>query len=201
MRSDAGQATTAILVTVAVLLLGLGVMLFTRLARAEDQVGQLKAASDAAALAGAQAIVADLPTTIAASIKTSSPLPGGLGQARASEFANRNDATLIAYTYSPLADEVRVTVRSNKVLESGKQETSTSTAQLGLRLGTCKPAPLPTTTTPSTSTPPPKPPDVKTHYQCGQLKVPVTKPGDGGPVDITMSDNELRALFTPAISG
>lgn len=208
-RRDAGQAATAILVTVALLLLGLSVMLFTRLARAEDQAGQLKAASDAAALAGAQAIVADLPTTIAASIKNSSALPGSLGQARASEFAHRNDAALIAYSYIPGSDEVRVTVRSNKVLISGKQETATSTAKLGLPLGTCKAAPLPTPapTKPAPSTDPTDPtaspspqPPVKTHYDCGSLEVPVTKPSGGGPVTITMSDAALRALFTPAIS-
>ena len=213
MGRQAGQATTAILISVTALLLFLAVVFFSRLGRAEDQSGSLDAAGDAAALAGAQAIIADLPDEIATAIRTSGSLPGSLGQARASEFAERNGTSLIAYSYSPAADEIRVTVRSQATLATGQRETSTSTARIGLRLGPCKAAPRPT---PSRTTPPPstdpsasptptptptRPPDVATSYTCGQLKVPVIQPGGGGNPILTITPAALRAKFTPAISG
>ncbi|MGE9808364.1 hypothetical protein [Janibacter sp. G1551] len=143
-------------------------------------------------------------------------LPCGLGQGEASSFANRNDADLVSYCYYPIDDRIKVTVRSQFTAQSGKREERTAEAKLGKRLGPCtvppSPSPTTTTTTPppspspsgssttSPTTPPPPPPDTEATVTCGDLDIPITFPGDGGPIKIHLDASDLKDLFDPALA-
>lgn len=182
----------SIIVVVAILLLAFAMLFGVRLSKATDEASGLQAAADAAALAGAQSVVTDAPGQIVSALVSGQSIPGGLGQSAASDFANRNDSTLVSYSYSPVQDRVRVTVRSQDSLESGEREERSAAAKLGMALGPCDvpdtPAPpsTSTTTSPSSSpsgssssspstTPPAPPPvdDIGDAIQCGGLELPV----------------------------
>lgn len=191
-RREGGQAAMWLVLTVAICLLGLGVTAYSRLATAADEVSGLQTAADAAALAGAQSIAKDAPSALKDAILGGSSLPCGLGRAAAQDFAQRNDATVTSYCYSPVADKVEVTVRSERVLESGQRESTDAVAELGIKLGPCKlpdppeepeepePEPTPTGTESPTPTPTPTPDDVVKKGRCGDLEFDVTFPGEGG---------------------
>lgn len=182
----------SIIVVVAILLLAFAMLFGVRLSKATDEASGLQAAADAAALAGAQSVVTDAPGQIVSALVSGQSIPGGLGQSAAADFANRNDSTLVSYSYSPVQDRVRVTVRSQDSLESGEREERSAAAKLGMALGPCDvpdtPAPpsTSTTTSPSSSpsgssssspstTPPAPPPvdDIGDAIQCGGLELPV----------------------------
>lgn len=197
-KREAGQVSTALVVVVSVLLLGFAMTFGVRLSQASDEAGDLQQSADAAALAGAQAVLRDAPEELVQAITAGRQIPCGLGQEAAGDFAQRNGASVVSYCYYPANDEVRVRVRSNEVLESGQREEREAVAELGLRLGPCdrpsRPTSSSTTSTSSssgsssstTSTPPP---DVEDVLRCGEVDVPVTWPGDGG--DITVPDLDL----------
>lgn len=136
-RRERGAASMTLLVVVAVLLLAFAMMVSVRLATAADEASELQGAADAAALAGAQSIIQDAPGEIVSALVSGNSIPWDLGQARAQSFADRNDATLRRYEYDPLADRVRVTVRSRERLESGEREERSAVAKLGISVNSC----------------------------------------------------------------
>ncbi len=191
---EQGQAAMWLVLTVAFLLVALGVTAYSRLVSATDEVSGLQTAADAAALAGAQAIARDAPQAIKDAVRDGGGIPCGLGRGEAQSFAARNGATVTSYCYYPVQDRIEVTVRSQAVLESGRREDASAVAELGLRLGPCvlpdapeppEPEPTPTPTPSSTSTPTPTPTptpdDVVKKGRCGDVEFDVTFPGGGGP--------------------
>lgn len=218
-RHEAGQATTAIIIIVALALMALGFAYTGRLAKAEDQGSRIQAAADAAALAGAQSIVTEVPGRIVSAMNSGKLLPSGLGQGAASEFAARNAASIISYTYNPASDRIEVRVRSNAVSERGQREVATATARIGLRIGVCKLPPPPKTPTPPPTTPPPPLPPGATPTPtpspkpttppptsfsgtatCGDLSMPVTLGIPSGKVtSLKISAAALKDRFTPAL--
>ncbi|WP_277453694.1 pilus assembly protein TadG-related protein [Janibacter sp. DB-40] len=175
-----------LIVMVAILLLGFAMLFGVRLSKATDEASGLQTAADAAALAGAQSIVADAPGQIVSALVSGEVIPGSLGQAKAEDFASRNGATLVSYSYSPSLDRIRVTVESKDVLESGQRERRSAAAKLGMPFSACgtsqePPAPStssssssssPTSST-SSSTTPPSVDDVSDTLECGGLDIPV----------------------------
>lgn len=208
--SDRGQVSTALVVTVSVLLLAFALTFGVRLSQASDEAGNLQQSADAAALAGAQAILRDAPEELVNAIKAGRQIPCGLGQESAGDFAKRNDATIVSYCYYPANDEVRIRVRSNQVLESGKREEREAVAELGLKLGPCDTPRRPTPSSSSSSSSPSSssgsstsstskpPPDVDETLRCGDVDVPVTWPGEDGDIKVPDLDLDLSA-YEPAL--
>lgn len=190
-----------------------------RLSKATDEASGLQAAADASALAGAQDVLTNAPGQFVSALMNGRGLPCGLGQDKATTFAERNDASLVRYCYYPADDRIEVTVRSKDVLESGEREERTASAKIGLKLGPCTtpPEPTPSTTSTTTSpsptssssspssststTPPPPPPDVTGTMSCGDLDIPVTWPGDGGDMKIDFNASLIEDLdLEPALA-
>ena len=191
-RNERGQVAMWLILVVAAGLIGLGATAYTRLVSATDEISGLQTAADSAALAGAQSIAKDAPQAIKDAVLGGGSLPCGLGRGEAQSFASRNGAEVTSYCYHPIQDKVEVTVRSEKVLESGQKESTKATAELGLKLGPCKvpdppeaptptPTPTPTGTATPTPTPTPTPDDVNKKVHCGDIEFDVTFPGSGGP--------------------
>ncbi len=213
-REDGAVALVTMLLT-ALLVLSLGAVFFVQYAKAEDEAGSIQNAADAAALAGAQSVAKDSLGALVSAIRNGHGLQCGLGQEAASDFATRNDTTLVSYCYSPSQDRIEVTVRSNYVTESGRREERKSRSRLGKELGPCKipdrptqpTTPTTTTTTtpdpddpPPTPTTPPPPPDVDDTITCGDIDFDITWPGDGGDFVIhPWSPSDWRNLFDPAL--
>ncbi|KYH45603.1 pilus assembly protein TadG-related protein [Branchiibius sp. NY16-3462-2] len=200
MRSgERGQAVTAVVVAVTLLLLGVGFLAFVKYDKATDQASNLQTAADATALAAAQQIAKDAPSAIIDALLRGRGL-SGLGQDAANDFAGRGGASVISYHYYPDSDRVEVTVQSQRKLESGRQETRSAVARTGMRLGPCRlpdaptptptptppPAPSPSSSTSGAATPSPTtstpPPDTDAVATCGDVQIPITFPGDGDPV-------------------
>jgi hypothetical protein len=134
---EGGQAAMWFILTMAFLFVALGVTAYSRLVSATDEVSSLQTAADAAALAGAQAIARDAPQAIKDAVSNGGGIPCGLGRGEAQAFAARNGANVTGYCYYPVQDRIEVTVRSQAVLESGRQENASAVSELDLRLGPC----------------------------------------------------------------
>lgn len=213
-RAENGQAPTAIIVVVAVLLLALAMLYLPRLAKASGQADAIQSAADAAALAGAQQIAKDAPGALVSALVSGHGLSCGMGQVAASSFADRNGTNLVSYCYHPTTDRVEVVVESKNVTETGRRERRSATGSLSLDLGPCE-LPDPPEQPPSPSTPPPPdepggppatpptsppPPDVELVAHCGAVDIPITYPGDGGPVEVHLDAATLRTLFRPRLT-
>ena len=103
-------------------------------------------------------------------------------------------------------DRIEVTVRSQAVLESGRQESTSAVAELDLPLGPCvlpdapeppeptpTPTPSPSSTGTPTPTPTPTPDDVVKKGRCGEVEFDVTFPGGGGPPSFGWGELKIEA--------
>lgn len=217
---ERGAAALSIVVVSAVLVLAFAMLVGVRLSKATDEASGLQGAADAAALAGAQSIVHDAPGRIVSALVNGQQIPGSLGQSNAEDFASRNDATLLTYSYSPIQDRIRVTVRSNDVLESGEREVRSAAAKLGTPFAACDQSqepPAPSTSTSSsttsssssstststTSSPPPPVDDVSDSLDCGGLDIPVVwewDEDDGWDLDFNVDASLIKDLgLEPAL--
>ena len=125
----------------------------------------------------------------------------GAVQAKAVEFAGRNNATVTAYSYNPLSDRIKVTTRSKTVLIDGSYGQATAWAKTGVSIGLCTwtaPTPGPTPAPPPTPTIPPTDSDLIA--KCGDLDVPITVPGAGGKPVLHIGASDLKAEFKPALA-
>ena len=206
-RSEAGAATTAIVIAVSVLLLGVAFFYTQRVAKAEDQGGTLQVGADAAALAGAYQTIDDSPDWLSGLVNGGALPAGGAGQGAAGGYATRNGGSLVGYHYSASQDRIEVQVRSKAVLESGSREVAVATASIGKRLAACvlpqAPVATPTptaTATPSPTATPTKAPSFSGVATCGELTVPVKVDPNTRKVTITISASEIKALFTASLS-
>lgn len=218
---ESGAAAMTLIVVVGILLLAFAMLFGVRISKATDEASGLQAATDAAALAGAQSIVTDAPGQIVSALVSGQVIPGSLGQANAQDFAARNDATVVSYSYSPAQDRVRVTVRSNDVLESGEREERSAAAKLGMPFTACdasqeppppststssttSPSSSPTSPSSTTSTPPPPVDDVTDTLGCGGLDIPVVWEWDedgGWDLDVHVDGSLISDLdLEPALA-
>ena len=202
---EAGAATTAIVIAVSVLLLGVAFFYTQRVAKAEDQGSTLQVGADAAALAGAYQTIDNAPGWLADLVNGGALPAGGSGQGAASDFAIRNGGSLVGYHYAASVDRIEVQVKSKGVLESGSREVSVAAARIGKRVAACvlpaNPAPTSTSTSqPGEEAAPTKAPSVTGVATCGEVKVPVKVDPDSGKVTITLTDTQIRALFTASLA-
>lgn len=185
-RGEQGQVTTALVIVVIVALVTLGMVGVFALARGVDEKTKAQSAADAAALAGASALTAELPGLLGLVGSKddifSLSVGCGLGQDRASTYAGRNGATLTEYCFDLGADRVTARVEMTApVSEDVGPAKAGSVASTGLDLSDCswnddepEPTPTPTPTPteppddpPSPPPPPPPPPDIGTTLSCG----------------------------------
>lgn len=187
-----GPVTVVLVLGICALLFVIGVVAVGAMAREERSAAQH--AADAAALAGAQRILDDLPGLLVDGFAVVTSLPelagagpcGQRGQVRAAELATANGATLTSYCWNVLTDRVTVTVRLNHAAE-GEPATAEAEAETRFALARCtisadfvtptptptpSPTPTPTATGPSPTPtgpppPPPPPPPVETSMDCG----------------------------------
>lgn len=198
----------------SVLTLAAGFLYLARVAPAVGQADQLQTSADAAALAGAQAVSKDFEDHFVRFVVHDFQLPScGVGSRAAQDFAHRNDATVVSYCYYPVSDEVRVTIRSNAVLESGRHEERSAAARIGFAFAGCSverptwetptptPRPLAPAPTPgATPSPPPPPPPAPTPKRgwvhCRDLHdaVPVVVDPDGSVVGLDIAPGQLKKL-------
>jgi hypothetical protein len=218
---DRGQITTALVIVVTVLVVGLA-MLATKLGQATDEKGQVQIAADAAALAAAQRIGQDdLPEMLTAFLGGDPHAFGcrGTGREAASDFAQRGGARLTQYCYYSGSGTVEVSVDSLSNSASGSPAKAQAVARVGLALDDCvppqppaRPTQMPTTepapappATASTTPPPPAtattpPPDVDGEAHCGEATIRIVFDGESGKIRIDMSGSEIRKLFTPSLT-
>lgn len=227
---ESGAATLWIVITFSLLLIALAFTYSQRVARAEDEGATLQLAADAAALAGAQSVVADAPALVEAMLNNGGVPLGVTGQPAAAEFAGRNGASVIEYSYASATGRIKVRVRSNKPLVDGRFAETTSHAVTGVGLLACtlpaRPsvpsltpasrvapatvAPEPTGTAEPRASAPTEPsalatPPLQETYsgtaRCGELTLPVTVNVTTGVVTVPITDQEIRAMFRPRLAG
>ncbi|HYF73418.1 MAG TPA: pilus assembly protein TadG-related protein [Nocardioides sp.] len=216
LRDESGQVTTGLVVVVTVGLIAVAVWGVALLSRGVDEKSQAQSAADAAALAGAGSLAEVLPDLL--SMMTDKGGLGstagcGLGQDRASTYAQKNDATLTSYCFDFAAGEVTADVEMNEpVNEDVGPAVASAKATTGLDLSSCSwtdddppptPTPTPTPTPsdgpgpgpsgpPSPPPPPPPPPDLGTTLSCGPLTARFMIDGESGLLSLV--DFELDGL-------
>jgi hypothetical protein len=216
---ESGQVPTVLVVLV---FLGLLVVIFwvaLPIGQAADQKSGSQSAADAAALGAAEQIGDDLPQEITGRLATVTSeaglldvlagAGGGFGREGALEFAGRNDADVTSYQYSRFADTIEVRVQGRATAGTGAHPQSAATAELGVRLGTCRltndpvstPSPTPTPSpSPGADPVPPAPPaDTGTVLRCGDLVLHFTVNGTTGRPTLDTSLDALKAQFKPRL--
>ena len=136
-HNDRGAAMVALVLLFAFLFLAFGIVYVARIARMADQMDRLQIAADASALAGADALVEQMPALILADItgQALSVQEEQAPQKSAQSFALKNNAKLA--TYSEQGGTIAVTVQSQTKLESGKRERADARATIGKEFASC----------------------------------------------------------------
>jgi hypothetical protein len=208
-RDDRGQITTAVVIVGIVVVVWLGLVV-VKFGQAIDEKSHFQTAADAAALAGAQQIRAQIPGRVrlfieGAGVGAFMPDAPGLGQGAAVDFAGRAGSEVTSYSYDPFSDTVRVSVigrDDSLVVGSPAKATATAEARVGLILDRCQiPATATSTSTSSSSTstsvssgtPPPAPSDIA----CGDLRIKMKLSSGGDEID--MSDSEILEQLIPRL--
>lgn len=162
-------------------------------AAAGDEGSAAQHAADAAALAGAQAVLDDLPDSLLPGFTLPAEIPelmgGGTclqtGRAEASDLAVANTARLTRYCYNVYRDQVSVTVELTDDPVSGTPARADAEAASTFEAASCEldpgfssPTPSPTPTKkpdPDKDPPPPPPPPrpLSTWVDCGFGRLPV----------------------------
>lgn len=187
-----GPVTAILVLAIGALVLAIGVVALGALARGERSAAQH--AADAAALAGAEMIIEDLPGLLIGGFaqvldlpgKTNAGACGQRGRVRAAQLAGANGATLTNYCWNVFTDRVTVKIVLNQSAE-GEPAEAQATSATRFALSQCQigpivtptptPTPTPTGPTPSPTGPPPTPPPpppVETTMTCGSVTVIVS---------------------------
>ena len=186
-RRDAGSGPVTVIMVLAVLALCAVIGVTARFAAAGDERSSAQHAADAAALAGAQAILDDLPDKLSPGFLVPSDIAtligGGVcvptGSIEASTLAAQNGATVTSYCYNVFADEVSVSVRMN-ASSDGPPARAEAVAATTFDASSCSladdfeaptppPSPPPADDEDDDDPPPPPPPpsSVDTFLDCG----------------------------------
>jgi len=174
-RDDRGQITTAVVVVGIVVVVWLGLVV-VKFGQAIDERSHFQTAADAAALAGAQQIRAQIPGLVRISIEGAGTgkfmsAARGLGQEAAMDFAGRAGSDVTNYSYDPISDTVRVSVIGRaESLVVGSPLKATAVARVGLMLDECQI------------------PDTSGDISCGDLRI-----------RMGMSESKILEQFTPRL--
>lgn len=189
-RDERGQVTTALVIVVSVALISVAIWGVLLLGRGVDEKSQAQSAADAAALAGAGSLADALPTMLGLLDGKGGlgSLAGcGLGQDRASTYAQKNEARLTSYCFDLGSGRVEASVEMNeRVSDDVGPARAEAVATTGLDLSACswqdddppEPTPTPTPTSepspsddpePSEEPTPEPPPDLGTTLSCGAI--------------------------------
>ena len=203
-RRDRGSGpVTALLVLGALaLVFAMGVTMVGTVAG--DESSSAQHAADAAALAGAQGVVDDLPVSLAPGFVLPSDIPlllgGGTcvqtGRLDATQLAAANGATLTTYCYNVYRDQVTVDVRMNGTAVDGPPTKAGAEAASTFEASSCSldpsfeaptpspsPSPSPSDDDDDEDDPPPPPPPpsrIASWVDCGFGRLDVVfTPADG----------------------
>ena len=117
-RGEAGQSPVMAVLVLAAIAVVAGIFVTAKLAVATNDGAGAQHGADAAALAGAQAVLDDIPTAVAPGFLSPTDIPvllgGGrcltVGEADASRLARANGDSLTSYCYNSFTDEISVKV-------------------------------------------------------------------------------------------
>ena len=193
---EAGQSPVMAVLVLAAIAVVAGIFVTGRLAVATDDRGEASHGADAAALAGAKAVLEQIPSDVAPGFLLPSDVPLLLGGGRclatgypqATRLAEANGVRLTSYCYDAFTDEIEVRVAGDDGAEAE------ATAATSFDAGSCRldpgfrpptPEPTPEPTDPGDdggddgdATPPPPPPpppaSVRTTIDCGIANLVVT---------------------------
>lgn len=151
-RREAGFTPVLAVLVFAAFALAAGIVLTGQLALATSRGAQAQHGADAAALAGAQAVLDEIPTDVTPGFVVPSDIPELLGGGRclqkgrveATRLAGENGDTLTSYCYDAFRDEITADVSTG----DGKARAS-ATAATTFDAGSCE---LPTDFTPDKPT-------------------------------------------------
>ncbi|MGY4719242.1 hypothetical protein [Naumannella huperziae] len=187
--TERGSGPITALLALGSLALVVAVILTTLTAVAAREGNRAQHAADAAALAGAEAALTDIPGLLGAGFARPGDLLdqlglsgcAQLGRADAQRLATENGASITSYCYNPYRDRVEVSVVANDSAD-GPPARSRAVAETGLDLDSCaidpsfeRPTPTPTPPPPSVPpsappTPDPPPPPLRTTMKCGPVE-------------------------------
>lgn len=185
-HKESGQAVTAIAVVVTLILVWVALHMIKDFGQGNSELSKLKSSADAAALAGAHDSVGFMWGRIEMSLNSKkSEWKCGDGRGSASQYANRNDSRLTSFCYYPGRDRVEATTRTKAVTATGKRESATSVAELGLSLAACTPdEPLVTTYSGYYAT-----------ATCGDVHVDIYVPPSTTPLKLITPEPVLKKMF------
>ena len=182
-RRDAGSGPVTVIMILAVLALCAALGITARFAAAGDEKSTAQHAADAAALAGAQAILDDLPNELspgfAVPTDIATLLGGGVcvqtGRIEATTLAAQNSGIITHYCYNVFRDEISVSVVLDDSSD-GTRARADAVAATTFDASSCSladdfeaptPAPSPTGDDEDDDPPPPPPSSVDTAIDCG----------------------------------
>lgn len=199
-RNERGSGPVTVLLVLGAVALVIAAGFTALGAVAGDEGSSAQHAADAAALAGAQGVLDDVPDSVRPGFTVAAEIPellgGGTclqtGRSDAADLAAANTATLTSYCYNVFRDQVKVSVRMNDDPVSGTQARADAEAASTFEANACgldpsfslpteTPSPTPTATKtpdPDDDPPPPPPPpppprNLPTWVDCGFGRLPV----------------------------
>lgn len=194
-RTDAGSGPVTAILGMGMLALVLAIGLTGLSAVAGDEGATAQHAADAAALAGAQRALDEVPSSLRGGFTRPDDIAGLLGGGtclqtgvvEASQLATSNEATVTHYCYNAFSDRVSVSVELNSTQVAGPPATAKAQAASTFDAGQCQldsdfvaptppPSPDPgqTDPPPTAAAPAPRPDPIATSINCGFGDVPVT---------------------------
>ena len=185
--AERGSGPVTALMGLAILALIFTIGITSIFAAAGDERSSAMHAADAAALAGARAVLDDAPRAMTPGFLTPAEIPlllgGGVcvqtGRVEAFRLAAANNATLTSYCYNVWTDTVRVEVRMNEHNVGAGPATASAEAATTFQAASCVIDPdfelpdeeeseePPPDDDDATSSPPPPPDDLETTIDCG----------------------------------
>jgi hypothetical protein len=196
---EAGQSPVMAVLVLAAIAVVAGIFVTGRLAVATDDRGEASHGADAAALAGAQAVLDQIPSDVAPGFLLPSDVPlllgGGhclrTGYPQATRLAQANNVRLTSYCYDAFTDEIEVTVAGDDGAEAEATaatsfDAGSCTLDPGFRPPTPEPSPEPSDPGDDGGDddggddgappppPPPPPSPVRTLLDCGIANLVVT---------------------------
>jgi hypothetical protein len=177
---------------------------------ATDKRERAQVAADAAALAGVEAIRADVIDLFVGGFRSVTDirdlLSCGAGRDEALGYARRNDASVVSYCYYWTSGLAEVTVRGDRPGENGSYPRASATARMRADWTRCRvdgaePAPTrPRTPTPSPSPSPTPPSDQDVQLRCGSFVADFTLRGTSGLMVLDTPQSVVRARLEPVLA-
>lgn len=199
-QGERGAAALSLLTVAMIIALAIFAVMAIPLTQASDAKAKSNSAADAAALAGVDFVRGDLISALATQgwLGSWEAYAGlGTGRAAAETYADRNDATLTAYSFSVATFEAYAKVRGRSV--DGQPTQSEATAKLDLPVCTTEiddtPEPEPTPP-PADDPPPPPPPPKPVKFRCAGIGIDIViNPTEDDPGRLPLPAAVIDALL------